>query len=267
MPVDGGMATRPFVRVEDVGRVFPAPQAGDPAFVALNGVSFDVPPGGFISLVGASGCGKSTCLQIVAGLMEASSGAVHIGDDLVHAPDRRAVYLFQQYTKSLFPWRTVRGNVEFSLENKGLSRAEVESRCAELIRRVKLDGAEDKYPWQLSGGMQQRVAIARALVARPKLLLMDEPFSAVDALTRSVLQDLTLELWAEFGLTILFVTHDIDEAIYLSDEVILFEAGPGRIVHRTPVDLPRPRRQVSTRSSARFIELRNETFDIVMRTH
>jgi NitT/TauT family transport system ATP-binding protein len=187
------------------------------ATVALNGLDLNVEPGSFVAIIGASGCGKSTLLQIMAGLVTPSSGDVFFEGRRVQAPPPDLIYVFQQYTRSLFPWKTVERNVAFGLENRGtMARDEIKARTREMIGLVKLTGFERHYPWQLSGGMQQRVAIARALACRPAVLLMDEPFSAVDALTRAGLQELLRSLWRELGLTIVFVTHDVDEGVYLS---------------------------------------------------
>jgi NitT/TauT family transport system ATP-binding protein len=171
------------------------------------------------------------------------------------------IYVFQQYTKSIFPWRTVIQNIEFGLSsNTELGRKQGRERCREYIRLVGLDGYEDYYPYQLSGGMQQRVCIARALICSPDVLLMDEPFSAVDAMTRAILQELVLKIWAALPITILFVTHDVDEAVFLSKRIISLDRAPGGIKEDMEVDLPYPRDAVSTREEKRFIELRQRLF-------
>jgi NitT/TauT family transport system ATP-binding protein len=225
--------------------------------VALNGVDLDVEAGSFVSIVGPSGCGKSTLLQIMAGLTSATSGDVFHKQRRLQEPPPDVVYVFQQYTRSLFPWKTVEGNVAFGLENKGsLSRAEVASRTHEMIGLVKLTGFERHYPWQLSGGMQQRVAIARALACRPSVLLMDEPFSAVDALTRVGLQELLRSLWREMDLTVVFVTHDVDEGIYLSTRVVALTRSPGTIAIDLPVELPDSRDQIATRALPAYLSYR-----------
>jgi NitT/TauT family transport system ATP-binding protein len=237
------------------------------ALTAIEEISFEVPDGRFISLLGPSGCGKSTILRMLAGLIGPTRGRVAFHGERVTEPPPGMVYVFQQYTKSLFPWLTVLGNVEFGARSpharrrgKPASRAE----CMETLRLVGLEEHADKYPWQLSGGMQQRVAIARALVARPEVLLMDEPFSALDALTRESLQDLLLRLWSELGLTIIFVTHDIAESIYLSDEIVVLSRAPSRVLKRLSVDMPRPREQLTTRESPRFLAYRRELYDMVV---
>jgi NitT/TauT family transport system ATP-binding protein len=167
------------------------------------------------------------------------------------------VYVFQQYTRSLFPWKTVERNVAFGLENKGtMLRDEIKSRTHEMIGLVKLTGFERHYPWQLSGGMQQRVAIARALACRPEVLLMDEPFSAVDALTRVGLQELLRTLWRKLGLTVVFVTHDVDEGVYLSSRVVALTRAPGTIAIDVPIELPDPRDQIATRALSGYLDYR-----------
>ena len=225
--------------------------------VALNGVDLDIEAGGFVSVVGPSGCGKSTLLQIMAGLASPTSGDVFYKQDRVQDPPPDVLYVFQQYTRSLFPWKTVERNVAFGLENKGtMSRAEIAARTRELIGLVKLTGFERHYPWQLSGGMQQRVAIARALACRPAVLLMDEPFSAVDALTRAGLQELLRSLWRELNLTVVFVTHDVDEGVYLSTRVVALTRAPGTIAIDIPIDLPAPRDQIATRAEPNYLDYR-----------
>ena len=172
-------------------------------------------------MIGPSGCGKSTLLKLIAGLETPSAGEVRFNGRCVDGPAKGMIYVFQQYTKSIFPWRTVIQNVEFGLSShKRLGRKEARERCREYIRLVGLAGYEDYHPYQLSGGMQQRVCIARALICEPEVLLMDEPFSAVDAMTRAVLQELILKIWQTVPVTILFVTHDVEEAVFLSTRII-----------------------------------------------
>jgi NitT/TauT family transport system ATP-binding protein len=245
---------RPFLRVCGVHKAFAA--AGGTT-VALNGIDLDVAQGSFVSIVGPSGCGKSTLLQIIAGLIEATSGAVFFGERRVVGPPPGALYVFQQYTRSLFPWKTVERNVAYGLENReSLPRAAIAARTREIIGIVKLNGFEGHYPWQLSGGMQQRVAIARALACRPQVLLMDEPFSAVDALTRVGLQELLRRLWRELGLTVIFVTHDVDEGVYLSTRVVALTRAPGAVAVDLPIELPQPRDQIATRALPHYLDYR-----------
>jgi NitT/TauT family transport system ATP-binding protein len=243
-----------YLRVCNVRKVFdPATRAT----VALNGVDLAITKGSFVSIVGPSGCGKSTLLQIIAGLIDPTSGAVFLDDHQVEGPPPGALYVFQQYTRSLFPWKTVERNVAFGLENREtLSRAEVAARTREIIGLVKLTGFERHYPWQLSGGMQQRVAIARALACRPEMLVMDEPFSAVDALTRAGLQELLRGLWRELGLTVVFVTHDVDEGVYLSTRVVALTRAPGTVAADLTIDLPHPRDQIATRALPQYLDYR-----------
>jgi NitT/TauT family transport system ATP-binding protein len=227
------------------------------ATVALNGVDLDIDGGSFVSIIGPSGCGKSTLLQIMAGLATPTSGEVFFGKTRVERPPPDVVYVFQQYTRSLFPWKTVERNVAFGLESKGtMSRDEVVTRTSEMIGLVKLTGFERHYPWQLSGGMQQRVAIARALACRPAVLLMDEPFSAVDALTRAGLQELLRTLWHELALTVVFVTHDVDEGVYLSGRVVALTRAPGTIAIDIPIVLPAARDQIRTRALPAYLDYR-----------
>ena len=245
---------RPFLTVRGIRKVFAAPGG---TTVALNGVDLDIARGSFVSIIGPSGCGKSTLLQIMAGLVEPTSGAVFLDGRNVDGPPRNVIYVFQQYTRSLFPWKTVERNVAFGLENRErLSRVAIAARTREIIALVKLNGFEKHFPWQLSGGMQQRVAIARALACRPDVLLMDEPFSAVDALTRVGLQELLRSLWLELGLTVVFVTHDVDEGIYMSTRVVALSRAPGAVAINLPVELPHPRDQIATRAEPQYLDYR-----------
>jgi NitT/TauT family transport system ATP-binding protein len=229
---------------------------------ALAGIDLDIERGSFVSIVGPSGCGKSTLLQIIAGLVPASGGEVLLDGRRVTEPPAEMIYVFQQYTRSLYPWKTVERNVAYGLENRNApSRGEIQARTREYIRLVKLEGFERHYPWQLSGGMQQRVAIARALACRPDVLLMDEPFSSVDALTRVGLQELVLRLWRELDLTVIFVTHDTDEAIYLSTRVVALTGAPASVAVDLPIDLAHPRDQITTREQPRYLEHRRRLLD------
>jgi NitT/TauT family transport system ATP-binding protein len=224
---------------------------------AFEEVSFAVAKGGFTALIGPSGCGKSTLLHIMAGLSAPTAGEVWLHGEKVVAPRSEMMFVFQQYTKSIFPWKTVLENVMLALKYQSRSsRGEIESLCMKELESVGLARYAHYHPYQLSGGMQQRVAIARALVRRPHVLLMDEPFSALDAMMRAELQDLLLELWRELGLTILFVTHDLDEALYLAERVIVLSASPGRVAQSVEVPLAYPRHQVQTRSDRQYLALR-----------
>jgi NitT/TauT family transport system ATP-binding protein len=236
---------------------------------AINNVSLEVQRGSFVSIVGPSGCGKSTLLQIVAGLVEATGGEVTLNGSPVNAPPPEAVYVFQQYSKSVYPWKTVLDNVMFGLKYRAtsgtrLANAEGRQRCLNMLETMGLQNFAGYFPYQLSGGMQQRVAIARALVCQPEILLMDEPFSAVDALTRTELQDALLRIWAEFAPTVLFVTHDIDEAIYLSERVIVLSRPPSNVSQSIVIDLPRPRHQLDTRERPGYMDCRRRILADIM---
>jgi NitT/TauT family transport system ATP-binding protein len=221
--------------------------------LALDDVTLDVERGEFVCLIGASGCGKSTLLNLVAGLDRPSRGVVQVAAE-------RPALLFQE--AALFPWLTARGNVELPLKLRGVGKAERREEAARLLATVRLEGNETRRPHELSGGMRQRVALARALAQRPELLLMDEPFGALDAMTRDVLHDELERLWQETGVTIVFVTHNVREAVRLGDRVVLLSSRPGRVVDETIVDVPRPRRieshDVADRAAALTTRLREE---------
>lgn len=242
--------------IERVEKVFTGPGGG--AIKALSGVTLQVEPGEFLAIVGPSGCGKSTLLQVIAGLVSPSSGTIRLGSQEVTGEPAHMVYLFQQYSKSLLPWMSVAGNVMFSFRHRiAMSRAAARARCEEYLAMVGLADFADHYPWQLSGGMQQRVAIARALAAEPKVLLMDEPFSSVDALTRLDLHALILDLWTAKRFTAVLVTHDVDEAIFLADRVAVMTQRPATISEVIETKLPRPRLSIETRESPNFLTLRH----------
>lgn len=233
------------------------------AFTALGDISLDIEAGAFISIVGPSGCGKSTLLQIMGGLLAPSGGETRLKDQVVTLPPREMIYVFQQYDRSLFPWRSVRKNVAFGLEATGMDRRQIEEKCSEYIELVGLKGFEHHYPYQLSGGMQQRVAVARALACGPEVLLMDEPFGSVDAQTRAGLQDLLLRLWQEYSLTVLFVTHDIDEAIYLAEKVLVLTASPANIRTCLSTDLEYPRHQIKTKETEQYLAYRRYLYTLI----
>ena len=226
----------PRVRVEGIGKRF---EGTNGPVQALEGVTFDVADGEFVCIVGPSGCGKTTLFRIIAGLEPATTGQVVLDGARVTSPSTDLGLVFQEY--HLFPWRTVAGNVGFGLERDGVATTERERRVRELLELVGLDGFADAYPRDLSGGMKQRVALARALAVDPGLLLMDEPFGAVDAQTKKLLQDELLDIWRETGKTILFVTHDVEEAVKLADRVVVMAKEPGRIREVIDVDVERPR--------------------------
>lgn len=233
--------------------------------VAIGDVSFKVNRGDLVSIVGPSGCGKTTLMKSLAGLLSPTDGSVtFLGKAVTGVPDDLAM-VFQDYSRSLFPWQTVAANIELPLKYTQLSSEERKDRVAASLESVGLAGKEKLFPWQLSGGMQQRVAIARALAYRPQILLMDEPFASVDAQTRSDLEDLVATVHKESDVTILFVTHDIDEAVYLADEVLVLSKSPSTVVEKIRVDLPEPRDQVETKSSAGFVELRSRVARLIRR--
>jgi len=223
--------------------------------VALADVGFEVGRGEVVVVVGPSGCGKSTLLRIVAGLLRPTAGTIAVdGRPIDGVPDGLGM-VFQDYSRSLYPWLRVRANVEFPVRTR-LDRPERRRRAEESLAAVGLSAQADKYPWELSGGMQQRVAIARALVGDPELVLMDEPFASVDAQTRSELEDLLLELHGRLGVTVLLVTHDIDESVYLADRIVVLSAAPSEVSATVDVDLARPRDQLATKADPEFLELR-----------
>ncbi len=247
-------AGRPLLEVNDLGHRYGRRDA--PA--VMEGLSFSVRPAELVCIVGPSGCGKTTLLRCAAGLLAPSAGTVVLeGERVTGVPDDIAM-VFQDYSRSLFPWLRVGRNVDFPLSRRGLGKRERAERVRESLAAVGLEEVADRYPWQLSGGMQQRVAIARALAYRPRLLLMDEPFASVDAQTRADLEDLVLEVRDRFRMTVLFVTHDIDESVYLGDRVLVLSRGPARLVAEIPVPLPRPRDQIATKELDAFVRLRAE---------
>jgi NitT/TauT family transport system ATP-binding protein len=227
---------------------------------AIGDVSCAVEAGEFVSFVGPSGCGKTTLLMSIAGLLEPSSGRVRINGRDVKGPPPNLVLVFQDYNKSLFGWRSVLGNVLFGMEARRGRSSRPEAKARELLELVGLKGFEKHYPWELSGGMQQRVAIARALAYEPEVLLMDEPFGSLDALTRLELEDILLKVWAELTTTILFITHDIEEAIYLSDRILVLSRRPSRVMQEITVDFSRPRHQLATRAKPNFMAMRNDIY-------
>jgi NitT/TauT family transport system ATP-binding protein len=240
------------------------PGKGQPT-IALDNVNLSIRRGEFLAIVGPSGCGKSTLLQIAAGLLKPTAGNVTLLGRPIAGPPREIVYLFQQYSKSLFPWRKVSANVAFPLERLSMSRSERHERARSFLDMVGLKDFAEHYPWQLSGGMQQRVAIARALAAEPGVLLMDEPFSAVDALTRLDLQNLTLDIWhRRKDLTAVLITHDVDEAVYLADRIALLTQRPSKVSHIFDIDLPRPRHSIETREMPAFLKLRHELLNLLL---
>ena len=229
----------------------------------LQDVSFTIGGGEFGCIIGASGSGKTTLLRLAGGLLAPRSGAVRLGGEVQRGPSREVAIVFQDYGRALLPWRDVYGNVSLALEAAGVGRGARRARIEELLTTVGLQEHMRKYPAELSGGMQQRVQIARCLAQNPRIILMDEPFGALDAMTRQTLQDEILRLAAERQMTVLFVTHDLEEALYLGDRIVALESNPGRVGRIVEVPLPRPRDQLSTREHPDFLKLRRELFGLM----
>lgn len=233
----------------------------------LEDVTLTVGGGELVSIVGRSGCGKSTLLRAIAGLIRPTGGQIRLdGTPVEGTPDNLAV-VFQDYSRSLLPWLSVRDNVAMPLRGRGMDRRTRRAAAVEALEAVGLASAVRQYPWQLSGGMQQRVSIARALAYRPTLLLMDEPFGSVDAQTREELEDLLLTVRADHTMTILLVTHDIDESVYVGDRVVVLGHTPGRVIADLTVNLPHQRDQITTRELPEFVHLRGKVGRLVRATH
>jgi sulfonate transport system ATP-binding protein len=239
---------------EQVSMSWPSAAGSGEAFVAVEDVSLSIRSGEFVSLVGPTGCGKSTLLNVAAGLLSPTSGSVLVGGEPLAGLNRRAGYLFQ--ADALMPWRNARENVAAGLLFAGVPQAEALQRADEWLRRVGLTGFGDRYPHQLSGGMRKRVALAQVLIVEPEILLMDEPFGALDVQTRQLMENELLELWAAERCSIVFITHDLEEAIALSDRIVLLSAGPRtRCLGEFPIDLPRPRDVAEIRLTPGFLHL------------
>ena len=255
-------AAVPVLQARSIKKVY---GKGSEAKTAVQDVSFEVAKGEFVCIVGPSGGGKTTLLRILSGLMPATEGeALFEGAPVRSVPDRVSI-VFQDYNRSLFPWLRVNKNVELPLRVKKVPRAERARRAQEVIEAVGLAGSERRYPWQLSGGMQQRVAIARALAHRPDLLLMDEPFASVDAQTRFELEDMILRVRDEFDVTVVLITHDIDEAVYLADRIVVLSTSPSTVRELVTVPLTNPREQAATRNDPEFASLRTRLLGLVTR--
>ena len=253
-------STTPVLEARNVKKAY---RTDDGLKVAVEDITFTVAPGEFVCVVGPSGAGKTTLLRCLSGLMPATSGETYFEGKLIErVPDRLSV-VFQDYSRSLFPWSKVAANVELPLKVRKVPKAQRAERVQEMLTAVGLGGAGKQYPWQLSGGMQQRVAIARALAFRPDLLLMDEPFASVDAQTRFELEDMILRVRDEFGVTVVLVTHDIDEAVYLADRIVVLSQAPSTVKEIVPVSLPRPRSQTDTRNDPEFARLRTRILQMV----
>ena len=245
-----------LLEIHNVRRSFP--RSGGEELLVLDDVNLTLKEGEIVGLLGRSGSGKSTLLRLISGLSRPQGGTLSYMGSPIEGPVQGVAMVFQGF--ALFPWMTVLENVQLGLEALGLPQAEIRSRALAAIDLIGLDGYESAYPRELSGGMRQRVGFARAVVVHPNILLMDEPFSALDAMMRVELQDLLLKLWSDLKLTILFVTHDLDEALYLAQRVILFSASPGTIADDVTVPLAYPRRQIETRSDPTYLALRERLY-------
>jgi NitT/TauT family transport system ATP-binding protein len=228
---------------------------------AIRDLTFTVADEDLVCLVGPSGCGKTTLLRCIAGLLAPTAGEIFVQGTRVSGPPPGMAVVFQEYGRSLFPWMSVRDNVELPLRQKKLPSARRRELVDNALDAVGLNDTDSAYPWQLSGGMQQRVAIARAVAYQPEVLLMDEPFAAVDAQTRADLEDLIRTLWRRLRVTILFITHDIDEAVYLGQHVIVLSSSPTVVQEQLPIDLPEERDQLHTRGDPRFTQLRSHVYE------
>jgi NitT/TauT family transport system ATP-binding protein len=231
--------------------------------LVLDKISLDVRAGQFVCIVGPSGAGKTTLQRCMAGLLRPSGGVVLLDGEPIESPPAKLAVVFQDYSRSLLPWMSVIKNVALPLRSQGMAKAERTERAFNALAGVGLSGSESLYPWQLSGGMQQHVAIARALAYQPEALLMDEPFASVDAQTRADLEDLIRDLRHEFGVTVALVTHDIDEAVYLSDRVVILSGTPAHVKAIVPVDLGASRDQLTTKSMPEFAEQRSQVLGLV----
>ena len=245
-----------ILAVENISRTYSGAE-----MPILEGLTFQQNPGEFVAIVGPSGCGKTTLLRCCAALMQPDAGSVlHAGQKLSDPPAWLSI-VFQDYNRSLFPWLSVKQNVGFGLSHVG--KRERDERVAAALAAVRLDHAADLYPWQLSRGMQQRCALARSIVVRPKLLLLDEPFASVDAQTRFDLQDLVMEICREMSLSTLLVTHDMDEAVFMADKVVVLSTKPARVIEQVAIDIPYPRDQLTTKESSEFLRLRHQVYTLV----
>jgi NitT/TauT family transport system ATP-binding protein len=259
VPVEGGGQHAPATALETRGLTM---RFG--AKLVLDQIDIAVGEGEFLCIVGPSGCGKTTLLRLFAGLVPPSAGEILAGGQRVLGPSRERAIVFQDYGRSLLPWRSVWANVALAYESQGLSRAERRRRAYALLDRMGLAEYGEYFPGQLSGGMQQRVQIARTLAQEPRVMLMDEPFGALDAMTRQTLQDEIARLAGERGITTVFITHDLEEAIYLGDRVVALAANPGRVVETIEVGLKRPRDQLTTREEPLFLAHRHRLFQLLL---
>ncbi|MBM7619717.1 NitT/TauT family transport system ATP-binding protein/sulfonate transport system ATP-binding protein [Bacillus tianshenii] len=247
----------PKLEIKEVGKTFKT-KSGETS--ALEKTSFSINEGEFVTILGPSGCGKSTVLRIVGGLEEATTGEVLLDGKAIQGPGPDRGMVFQSYT--LYPWLTVKENISFGLKLKGSSQKEQDDVARHYLQLIGLEGFENHYPIQLSGGMKQRVAIARSLANDPEILLMDEPFGALDAQTRNIMQEVLLKAWEESKKTILFITHDVDESIFLADSVYVMTARPGRLKKKIPITLERPR-QFSIKGTTEFANYKQELLELI----
>jgi NitT/TauT family transport system ATP-binding protein len=251
-----------MLRVEHLKKTY---GEGEDAVEAIGDLDFEVAENEFVSVVGPSGCGKTTLLKCMSGLLAPTSGEVYLHGQRIDGPPEKMALVFQEYSRSLFPWMTVRQNVAFPLRRRNLEKGKAHDLVESAVKSVDLTRFLDRYPWELSGGMQQRVAIARALAYQPEIMLMDEPFASVDAQTRGDLEDLILEVRQEYGVTVVFVTHDIDESVYLGDRVVVLTPAPTSVQEMLEVDLPQPRDQVETKEMQEFARLRAHVYTSIKR--
>lgn len=252
----------PTISCEDLSVTLPGASG---AVDILRGVTLSVDKAEFVSILGTSGSGKTTLLRVLGGLLEATGGVVRCDGTAVQGPPEGVVTVFQDYAHSLLPWRTVRRNVALGIEAR-LPKSEKDDRVDEALSMVGLLERADEYPWRLSGGMQQRVQIARALAMRPRVLLMDEPFGALDAMTKASLQDQLQQVQELTGTTIVFVTHDVEEAVYLSDRLVVLRGSPADIGLALDIPLPRPRHQITTKERPDYLELRHRVYEALGHT-
>lgn len=255
--LDQPASTEALLSVAGLRKVY---EAANGPVEAIRDLSFAIMKGEFVCLVGPSGAGKTTLLRCIAGLLAPTAGRIELGGKAVTGPAKDMAVVFQEYGRSLFPWMTVRDNVDLPLRNQRKPKAERARLVDSALEAVGLAHVPSSYPWQLSGGMQQRVAIARAVAYQPKILLMDEPFAAVDAQTRADLEDLVRDIWKRLGMTILFITHDIDESVYLGQRVLILSKSPTVVQADLTIDLPAERDQLTTRAAPRFAALRSEVY-------
>ena len=251
-----------MLEIKELGKTY---GLGEKETHAIRDVSLTVEEGEFVCVVGPSGCGKTTLLKCIAGLLPPTRGEIVLRGNRVTSPPEEMALVFQEYSRSLFPWMSVRQNVVLPLRHKDLKRRDRSRLVEDALEEVGLVGFMDHYPWQLSGGMQQRVAIARALAYQPSILLMDEPFASVDAQTRDDLEDLVLKVRKDYGVTILFVTHDIDESVYLADRIVVLTHAPTEVKEVVSVDLGPDRDQIETKSLPEFARLRTHIYRLIKR--